>query len=237
MGQTAAIIGAGGGLGAALMRRFAAGGLHAVGYKRDASALGGVVEAIRAAGGSAGAETLDASRPDQIGSALARLESEHGPLEAMVFNVAAFARKSLIELPVEDFRGMLDKVAVAGFASIQAAARLMAPRGRGVILVTGATASIKGSAGFSAFAAAKFALRAVTQSAAREFGPKGLHVAHVVIDGIIAGPQTDPTWLEGLGQDGALHPDAIADLYWSLYQQPRSAWTFEADIRPFSERW
>lgn len=235
--QTAAVIGAGGGLGAALLRRFAAQGLHAAGYRRDAAALTGVVEAIRTSGGAASAEPLDVSKPDQILAALSRLEHEHGPLAVMVFNVAAFARKSMLEVSVEDFRAMLDKIAVAGFASVQAAARLMAPRAAGTILITGATASTKGSSGFAAFAAAKFALRAVAQSAAREFGPKGIHVAHVVVDGIISGPHTDAAWLEGLGEDGALSPDAIAEFYWSLHRQPRSAWTFEADLRPFSERW
>lgn len=237
MQESAAIIGAGPGLGGALLRRFAAGGYHAAGFKRDSAAIEPIVQAIRAEGGHASAEALDASDPARVEAALARLEAHSGPLAVLVFNVAAFARKPLLELGVEDLRAMLEKVAVAGFTSIQAGARLMAPRKRGTILVTGATASLKGSANFAAFAAAKFALRAIAQSAAREFGPKGLHVAHVVVDGIIAGPQTDPTWLEGLGPDGALQPDAIAELYWSLHKQPPSAWTFEADVRPHGERW
>lgn len=237
MKQSAAIIGAGGGLGAALMRRFAAEGLHAAGFKRDPAALGKTLAAIQAAGGSASAEALDATQTSQMESALAQLEQRHGPLALLVFNVAALARNSILEQPVPEFRDMLERVAVSGYGAIQAALRLMLPRKRGTILITGATASIKGSAGFSAFAAAKHALRATALSAAREFGPQGVHVAHVVVDGLIDGPLTDPTWLEGLGEDGALSPDAIADMYWNLHQQPRNAWTFEADVRPFRERW
>lgn len=237
MKQTAAIIGAGGGLGASLMRRCAAEGLHTVGFKRDPATLAKVVASIMAAGGSAGAEALDATQPTQTEQALALLEQRSGPLELMVFNVAALARMPILEQPVHEFRDMLERVAVAGYASIQAALRLMVPRKRGTILITGATASIKGSAGFSAFAAAKHALRATAFSAAREFGPQGIHVAHVVVDGLIDGPRTDPTWLEGLGEDGALSPDSVADLFWNLHKQPRNAWTFEADVRPFSERW
>lgn len=237
MKQSAAIIGAGGGLGAALMRRFAAEGLHAAGFKRDPAALAKTLAAIQAAGGSASAEALDATQTAQMESALAQLEQRHGPLALLVFNVAALARNSILEQPVPEFRDMLERVAVSGYATIQAALRLMLPRKRGTILITGATASIKGSAGFSAFAAAKHALRATALSAAREFGPQGVHVAHVVVDGLIDGPLTDPTWLEGLGEDGALSPDAIADMYWNLHQQPRNAWTFEADVRPFRERW
>lgn len=237
MKQSAAIIGAGGGLGAALMRRFAAEGLHAAGFKRDPAALAKTLAAIQAAGGSASAEALDATQTAQMESALAQLEQRHGPLALLVFNVAALARNSILEQPVPEFRDMLERIAVSGYATIQAALRLMLPRKRGTILITGATASIKGSAGFSAFAAAKHALRATALSAAREFGPQGVHVAHVVVDGLIDGPLTDPTWLEGLGEDGALSPDAIADMYWNLHQQPRNAWTFEADVRPFRERW
>lgn len=237
MKQSAAIIGAGGGLGAALMRRFAAEGLHAAGFKRDPAALAKTLAAIQAAGGSASAEALDATQTAQMESALAQLEQRHGPLALLVFNVAALARNSILEQPVPEFRDMLERVAVSGYGAIQAALRLMLPRKRGTILITGATASIKGSAGFSAFAAAKHALRATALSAAREFGPQGVHVAHVVVDGLIDGPLTDPTWLEGLGEDGALSPDAIADMYWNLHQQPRNAWTFEADVRPFRERW
>jgi NAD(P)-dependent dehydrogenase (short-subunit alcohol dehydrogenase family) len=237
MKQSAAIIGAGGGLGAALMRRFAAEGLHTIGLKRDPATLAKVVAEIQAAGAMAGAEALDATQSAQVESMLAQIEQRHGPLALMVFNVAALARNSILDQPVQEFRDMLERVAVAGYASIQAALRLMLVRKRGTILITGATASIKGSAGFSAFAAAKHALRAIALSAAREFGPQGIHVAHVVVDGLIDGPRTDPTWLEGLGEDGALNPDALASLFWNLHQQPRTAWTFEADVRPFRERW
>lgn len=237
MKQTAAIIGAGGGLGAALMQRFAAEGLHTVGFKREPASLAKIVATVAASGGSAAAEALDATQATQVESALAQLEQRDGPLALMVFNVAALARTPILDQPVHEFRDMLERVAVSGYGAIQAALRLMVPRKRGTILITGATASVKGSAGFSAFAAAKHALRATALSAAREFGPQGIHVAHVVVDGLIDGPRTDPTWLEGLGDDGALRPESIADLFWALHKQPRNAWTFEADVRPFSERW
>lgn len=237
MSGTAAVIGAGGGLGGALMRRFAAEGLYAAGYKRDPASLADTVAAIEANGDKGGAFALDAADPKATAAALEALERQHGPLAVLVFNVAGFARQGLLEQSVEGYRAILEQIAVAGFAAVQAGARLMLPRKRGTILLTGATASIKGSAGFSAFASAKHALRALGQSAAREFGPQGLHVAHVVVDGLIEGPRADPAWLEGLGADGALKPDAIADFYWALHRQPRDAWTFEADLRPYSERW
>ncbi len=167
------------------------------------------------------------------------------PLEVCIFNVGANVNFPLLDTTERVFRKVWEMACYAGFLAGREAARLMLPRGRGAIFFTGATASLRGGVGFSAFAAAKFGLRAVAQSAARELGPKNIHVAHLIID---AGVDTE--WVRGrireregeaalanLDPDRLMRPAAVADAYWQLYQQPRDAWTFELEIRPFGEKW
>jgi NAD(P)-dependent dehydrogenase (short-subunit alcohol dehydrogenase family) len=216
----ALIGGAGEGLGAALGRRFSRGGLE-------------VVLSSRTAG-----ETADLRDEAQVVQLFDRVESR-GPIEVAIFNAGANFRASILDTPAEMFEKVWRLGCFAGFLFGREAARRMLPRGKGTILFTGATASVRGASQFAAFAAAKGGLRQVAQSMARELGPKNLHVAHVVIDGMIDNARTRSRMAErikDLPTEGMLATDAIAELFWQIHAQPRSAWTFEADVRPWAER-
>jgi NAD(P)-dependent dehydrogenase (short-subunit alcohol dehydrogenase family) len=212
--------GAGEGLGAALGRRFSRGGLE-------------VVLSSRTTG-----ETADLRDEGQVVQLFDRVESR-GPVEVAIFNAGANFRASILDTPAEMFEKVWRLGCFAGFLFAREAAKRMLPRGKGTILFTGATASMRGASQFAAFAAAKGGLRQVAQSMARELGPKNLHVAHVVIDGMIDNARTRSRMAErvkDLPADGMLATDAIAELFWQIHAQPRSAWTFEADLRPYAEK-
>jgi NAD(P)-dependent dehydrogenase (short-subunit alcohol dehydrogenase family) len=216
----ALIGGAGEGLGAALGRRFAKGGLE-------------VVLSSRTQG-----EKADLREEVQVIELFDRVE-KRGPVEVAIFNAGANFRASILETPADMFEKVWRLGCYAGFLFGREAARRMTPRGKGTILFTGATASVRGSAQFAAFAAAKGGLRQVAQSMARELGAKNIHVAHVVIDGVIDNRRSRERMAErvkSLPDDGLLATDAIAELFWQIHVQPRSAWTFEADLRPWAER-
>ena len=197
----------------------------------------------RDCGGGAGGRTrfaLDAREEAEIVATFERIERDIGPLEVVVFNIGANVRFSLSDTTERVYRKVWEMAALAGFLTVREAGRVMAPRGRGTILVTGATASRRGGVGYSAFAGAKHALRALAESAARELGPKGVHVAHVTIDGMIDGVfartiASDAA--ERLAREEILDPNEIARNYVHLWRQRRSAWTFEMDLRPFCEPW
>ena len=234
------VIGAGDATGSAVVRRFAREGFTVCVARRNKDALTALVDQITAQGGEARAFGLDARREDQVVEFFSQIETEVGPIEAVIFNVGGNVRFPILETTAQKYFKVWEMCAMAGFLVGREAARAMLPRGRGTILFTGATASLRGSAGFAAFAGGKAALRALAQSMARELGPQGLHVAHVVIDGIIDTAFAREHFAEVVrtaGPDGILNPDHIADAYWWLYQQPRDAWTFELDLRPSSERW
>jgi NAD(P)-dependent dehydrogenase (short-subunit alcohol dehydrogenase family) len=220
MSGVALIGGAGEGLGAALGRRFAQGGLE-------------VVLSSRTQG-----ERADLRDESEVAALFDRVE-KRGPVAVAVFNAGANFRASILDTPAEMFEKIWRLGCYAGFLFGREAARRMLARGRGTILFTGATASMRGAAQFAAFAAAKGGLRQVAQSMARELGPKNIHVAHVVVDGMIDNRRTRERVgerLKELPADGLLATDAIAELFWQLHVQPRSAWTFEADLRPWAER-
>ncbi len=227
-------VGASAGLGAAVARRFVRGGLVAAVTGRSPQRLESVVREIREAGGEAHALPGDVSREADV-IALAARVSALGPLEVAVFNAASAVRAPSLEISASAFEETLRTTAVGGFVFGREAVRLLLPLRRGTLIFTGATASLRGRPPFAAFAASKAALRSVSQTLAREFGPLGIHVAHVVIDGGIdgerlrtrAGPHSDP--------DGLLALDDIADVYWHVHAQPRSAWTQELDLRPYKE--
>jgi NAD(P)-dependent dehydrogenase (short-subunit alcohol dehydrogenase family) len=236
------VVGAGDGLGAAIAEAFAAEGMAVCVTRRarHAEALEGLAARIRERGGRAHAMPLDAREEGEIVAAFERIERDIGPLEVVVFNIGANVRFALTETSERVYRKVWEMAALAGFLAVREAARAMTPRGRGAILLTGATASLRGGAGYSAFAGAKHALRALAQSAARELGPKGIHVAHVAIDGMIDGTfarSIAPDAAERLKREEILDPAEIARNYVHLYRQRRSAWTFEMDLRPFCEPW
>jgi len=234
------VIGAGDATGSAVARRFAKEGYTVCAARRIATALKPLVDQITVEGGKAVAFGLDARREDQVVNFFHQIEAEVGPVEVLLFNVGGNVRFPVLETTAQKYFKVWEMCAMAGFLAGREAARLMLPRGRGTLLFTGATASLRGAAGFSAFAGGKAALRALAQSMARELGPKGLHVAHVVIDGMIDTAFTREHFaqrVEEVGPDGILNPDHIADAYWWLHEQPRDAWTFELDLRPSAERW
>jgi NAD(P)-dependent dehydrogenase (short-subunit alcohol dehydrogenase family) len=234
------VIGAGDATGGAIARRFAREGLIACVTRRQADKLAPLVERIRAEGGEAHGFGSDARKEDEMRALVAHIEAEIAPIEVAVFNIGANVRFSVAETTERVYRKVWEMGALAGFLMGREVARAMLPRGHGTIVFTGATASLRGSAGFAAFAGAKHALRALAQSMARELGPQGIHVAHVVIDGAIDTAfiaETFPERYALKASAGILDPDAIAENYWQLHRQQRSAWTHEMDLRPWSEKW
>ena len=239
MAKAALVIGAGDATGGAIARRFAREGFIACVTRRNADKLEPLVGRIKADGGSAHGFGSDARDETQMSELVTRIERDIAPIEVAVFNIGANVRFDVTETTERVYRKVWEMGALAGFLMGREVARVMTPRGRGTIVFTGATASMRGSAGFAAFSGAKFALRALAQSMARELGPKGIHVAHVVIDGAIDTEFIRENFPERYAlkdKDGILSPDAIADNYWLLHQQHRSAWTHELDLRPWLEK-
>jgi len=236
----ALVIGAGEATGGAIARRFAREGFTACVTRRNADRLQPLVGQIEKAGGRARAFGSDARKEEQVVELVQTIEREVGPIEVCVFNVGGNVRFPIREMTTRVYTKVWEMVALAGFLAGREAAKVMVPRGRGTILFTGATASLRGGKGFAAFAGAKHALRALAQSMARELGPEGIHVAHVVVDGAIDTPFIRDTFPERYAlkdQAGILDPEAIAENYWQLHRQPRSAWTHELDLRPWMEPW
>lgn len=234
------VIGAGDATGSSVARRFAKEGYMVCAARRTEAALAPLVESIQAAGGRAQGFALDARREEAVARFIDHIESSIGPIEVMVFNVGGNVRFPILETTTQKYFKVWEMCAMAGFLAGREAARVMVPRGRGTILFTGATASLRGAAGFSAFAGGKAALRALAQSMARELGPKNVHVAHVIIDGLIDTAFSRTNFADRVaaaGPDGILNPNHIADAYWWLHCQPRNAWTFELDLRPWVEKW
>ncbi|MBI3373374.1 MAG: SDR family oxidoreductase [Betaproteobacteria bacterium] len=234
------VVGAGDATGGAIARRFAREGYIACVTRRNADKLAPLVERIRAEGGVAHAFGSDARKQEEVTALVAGIERDVAPIDVAVFNIGGNVRFGIAETTERVYRKVWEMGALAGFLVGREVAKVMLPRGRGTILFTGATASMRGSAGFCAFAGAKHALRALAQSMARELGPKGIHVAHVVIDGAIDTPfiaENFPERYALKARDGILSPDAIAENYWQLHRQHRSAWTHELDLRPWMETW
>jgi len=234
------VVGAGDALGGAIAKRFAREGYAAVIIRRHAEELAPLAAAIREAGGEAHPFGVDARQEDQMVELFDRIEAEIAPLEVCVFNIGANVHFPIAETTSRVFLKVWEMACFSGFLTGREAAIRMTPRGRGTMLFTGATASVRGREGFAAFASAKHGLRALAQSMARELGPKGIHVAHTLIDGAI-----DTQWIAQnfperyalKDKDGILNPAHIADAYWALHAQPRDAWTHELDLRPWMEAW
>jgi len=234
------IVGAGNGLGAGLARVFARAGMRVCLVRRHLDAVAPLVDEIRTLGADAHGFAVDARDPTALGAIFGQIERTMGPIEVTIFNVGGRVHAGVLETSAETYLKTWQTSALAGFLTGQNAARVMQPRARGTILFTGATASMRGGVGFSAFAAAKTALRTFAQSLAREFGPQGIHVAHIVVDGGIDSPrirEQQPDRVVAAGEEGLLLPDHLAKNYLVLHQQPKDAWTFELDLRPWRERW
>ena len=236
--KAALIIGAGDATGGAIAKRFAREGFKTCVTRRNGDKLAPLVEEIEKEGGEAHAFGSDARAEEAVVELFDTIERDIAPIHVMVFNPGANVNFPITETTARVYRKVWEMACFGGFLNGREAARRMTPRGQGTIIFTGATASLRGGPGFSAFAGAKFALRALAQSMARELGPKGIHVAHPVIDGAI---DTDfirenfPERYALKDQDGVLNPEHIADAYWTLHTQPRSAWTHELDLRPWIE--
>jgi NAD(P)-dependent dehydrogenase (short-subunit alcohol dehydrogenase family) len=236
----AIVIGAGDATGGAIAAAFAREGYVAVPVRRDGEALAPLAKRIRSEGGQCLPIGADARDEDGMVALFDRVEAEVGPVEVAVFNIGANSPMKIRDETARRYRKIWEMCALAGFLTGREAAKRMAPRGRGTILFTGATASVRGSAGFAAFAGGKFALRALAQSMARELGPEGVHVAHIVIDGAIDTAfirDNFPARYALKDQGGLLDPEAIAAEYVRLHRQPRTAWTHKLDLRPWMETW
>lgn len=234
------VIGAGDATGGAIARRFAREGYVACVTRRSADKLQPLVDQIRAEGGQAHGFGSDARKEEEMAALVHRIETEIAPIEAAIFNIGANVRFPITETTARVYFKVWEMACFAGFLMGREAAKAMLPRGRGTIIFTGATASLRGRDGFAAFAGAKHALRALAQSMARELWPKGIHVAHPIIDGAIDTEfirSNFPERYATRAQDGIVNPEHIADLYWQLHAQPRDAWTHETELRPWMEPW
>jgi NAD(P)-dependent dehydrogenase (short-subunit alcohol dehydrogenase family) len=239
----ALIVGAGDFIGSAIAKRFAAGGFSVAVGRRNGDKLAPLVDEIERSGGRGRGYALDARDEASVEQVFSQVEGSLGPLEVVIFNVGANVSFSIRDTTSRVFRKVWEMACYAGFLTGREAAKYMVPRRRGTILFTGATASLRGGAGYAAFASAKFGLRALAQSMARELGPENIHVAHLVIDaGVdtawvrerIAAAGHDP---DALPPHTLMNPASVAEAYWNLARQPPDAWTFELDLRPHRETW
>jgi NAD(P)-dependent dehydrogenase (short-subunit alcohol dehydrogenase family) len=241
---TCAIVGAGDFIGSAIARKFAAEGYAVFAGRRSVEKLGSLKTGIEAAGGVCETRALDARNESEITAFLGEADA-FAPLEVVIANPGANVQFPILDTTERVFFKVWEMACKAGFLTGREAARIMLRHGRGSIFFTGATASIRGGAGYAAFASAKAGLRMVAQSMARELGPQNIHVAHLIID---AGVDTafvrerikaarGDAALEALGEDALMDPTSIANTYWMLHAQPRDAWTFEMDLRPYCEKW
>ena len=239
----ALLAGAGDAIGAAVARRFAAGGYCVCLARRDAEKSRRVVEEIAGSGGVARAVGADVRNEEAVQALFAQVEGELGPVEICLFNAGGNVKAPLIETSGRLFFKAWELACYGGFLTGREAARYMVPRGRGTILFTGATASVRGGSGFAAFAAAKFGLRALAQSMARELAPKYIHVAHLIIDGAIDSEAIHRRLSAAAGTmpdrppDSLIETRSVAEAYRTLHNQSRDGWTHELDLRPYVERW
>ncbi len=239
---TCAVIGAGDFIGSAIAKRFAREGYTIFAGRRTVDKLAKLKSEIEAEGGICIARGLDARKEEDVTAFLNEADA-HAPLEVCIFNPGANVNFPLLETTERVFRKVWEMACYGGFLTGREAARLMLPHGKGTILFTGATASLRGGIGYAAFSSAKFGLRAVAQSMARELGPKNIHVAHLIIDaGVdtefvrdrIRARGSDP---DTLPPDTLMEPESVAEAYWYLHSQARDGWTHELDLRPFAEKW
>jgi NAD(P)-dependent dehydrogenase (short-subunit alcohol dehydrogenase family) len=234
------VIGAGDATGGAIARRFAKEGYIACVVRRNGDKLAPLVSEIEALGHEVRAFGVDARKEDKMIALIQEIEADVAPIEVAVFNIGANVNFPIADTTARVYFKVWEMACFAGFLMGREVSKVMQERGRGTIIFTGATASMRGGSGYAAFSGAKHALKALAQSMARELGPRGIHVAHSIIDGAI-----DTQWIKENFPDryalketaGIISPDAIAENYWHLHMQDRSAWTHELDLRPWSEKW
>lgn len=242
MTDTVVILGAGApdGVGGALARKFGANGCHVVVSGRTLDKVAASAAAVAEAGGSAEGFQADVTSAADLDALFEHVRQLDAPVAAVLYNAGSNRPLPFADISAEEFEEFWRIGCFGGFLAAKRAMSLLAGQGSGSMLFTGASASMRGRPNFAHFAAAKAGLRNLVQALAREFGPQGVHVAHVVIDGIVDGDIVRDRfgqYLEQLGEDGALQPDAIADAFWMLHTQHRSAWTHEIDLRPYKENW
>jgi NAD(P)-dependent dehydrogenase (short-subunit alcohol dehydrogenase family) len=242
--KVAILVGAGDAIGAAVARRFAEGGYAVCICRREAAKSRALVDEMTSAGLRIQAFSVDARQEGEVQALFATIEKEVGPIEVCLFNAGANVNKPLIETTEKLFFKAWELACYAGFLVGREAARVMVPRGRGTILFTGATASLRGGEGFAAFAAAKFGLRAVAQAMARELGPKNIHVVHLIIDAAVDSEAIHARMKAASGIEAKdIPPDSltktasIAEAYWFAHRQSKDGWTHELDLRPAAEKW
>ena len=234
------VIGAGDATGGAIARRFAREGYIACVTRRSADKLAPLVAQIKAEGGEAHGFGSDARKEEEMVALVEKIERDIAPISVAVFNIGANVRFGITETTARVYFKVWEMACFSGFLMGREVAKVMLTRGSGTIIFTGATASLRGREGFAAFAGAKHALRALAQSMARELWPKGIHVAHPVIDGAIDTEfirSNFPDRYAQKEQQGIVNPDSIAEAYWQIHTQPRDAWTHELDLRPWMESW
>jgi NAD(P)-dependent dehydrogenase (short-subunit alcohol dehydrogenase family) len=243
MDRVALIVGAGDATGGAIARRFARGGYTVCANRRSLDKLQPLVDQIQAEGGKAHGFASDARKEEEVVALVEQIESTVGPIEVLVFNIGANVPSSILDETARKYFKIWEMACLGGFLNGREVAKRMVARDgdghKGTIIFTGATASLRGSANFAAFAGAKHALRALAQSMARELGPRGIHVAHTIIDGAIDTEfirENFPERYARKDSDGIPNPDHIAENYWMLHKQPRDAWTHELDLRPWNEK-
>jgi NAD(P)-dependent dehydrogenase (short-subunit alcohol dehydrogenase family) len=238
--KVALVIGAGVATGGAVAKRFAREGYIACMARRQGEKLQGLIDEIEAEGGEAYGYSCDATQEDEVIDLVEKIEAEHGPVEMACYNAAVGAAHSITDFPAKVYERVWRINTFGAFLMGREISKRMVERGRGTILFTGATSALRGKAGLAAFAGSKHALRALTESMARELFPQNIHVAHIIIDGPIDTPlirKMQPKTFEERPEDGVLQPDDIAETYWTIHQQPRSAWLSETTLRPWVEPW
>jgi NAD(P)-dependent dehydrogenase (short-subunit alcohol dehydrogenase family) len=238
------LVGAGDAIGAAVARRFARGGYTVCIARRDAAKSQGLVDELTAEGCKVHAFSVDARQEAEVQALFDRIEAEIGPVEVCLYNAGSNVNKPLLDTTAKLFFKAWELACYGGFLVGREAARVMLPRGRGTILFTGATASVRGGSGFAAFASAKFGLRGVAQAMARELGPKNIHVVHLLIDAAVDSDAIHQRMKAAKGIDASDIPadsltktSSIAEVYWFAHHQPRDGWTHELDLRPSVEKW
>jgi NAD(P)-dependent dehydrogenase (short-subunit alcohol dehydrogenase family) len=242
MMETILVLGAGTphGVGGAIALRFAKEGYHVLVTGRTLQKVEATRAAIAVQGGSAEAMYCDVTSQQDLDTVFDALAGKDMPVASVVYNAGNNAPVAFEALTAEQFEAYWRVCCLGGFLAAKRAMPLLAGQGHGTMLFTGASASLRGKPNFAHFSAAKGALRNLVQALAREYGPKGVHVAHIIVDGVVNGDQVKSRfgdYLDRLGEDGALNPAAIAEAFWMIHSQPRSAWTQELDLRPFKEAW